>query len=359
MRRPPTRTTGTAMKGALQRVEDIAAFGLGRLKLEQIPPNRLSVLARYGLGTKAPKLERTAEPKGTAILTAVMRHLEAKAIDDALDLFEILMATRLISTAKRSTDKQRLSTLPQLEKASRIVARAAKVFIEKLESIEAAGGEVDVAALWRALEEVAPRSVMSGAAAIVVTLVPQDGDSAQTALRGALALRYNTVKPFLSLLGETPALEAATGGVRILAGVKKLPALSRGKVGEKPLLPREIDDKLVPPHWHQAVYANAEQPQGTVDRDAYACTWFNLKIGVQQESDIMFNKNKLWSTASTCSGSRYDLRGLAVHEFGHAFGLNHVAESTDQVMGDKSGYCDTYMRKLQRGDTLEMINRYK
>ncbi len=37
-----------------------------------------------------------------------MRHLEDEAIDDALDLFEILMATRLISTAKRSTDKQRL-----------------------------------------------------------------------------------------------------------------------------------------------------------------------------------------------------------------------------------------------------------
>lgn len=103
----------------MQRVEDIAAFQLGRLKLEQIPPNRLSALARYGLGTKAPKLERTPEPKRTAMLTAVMRHLEAKAIDDALDLFEILMATRLISTAKRSTDKQRLSTLPQLEKAAR------------------------------------------------------------------------------------------------------------------------------------------------------------------------------------------------------------------------------------------------
>ncbi|WP_230854288.1 hypothetical protein [Arthrobacter terrae] len=148
------------MKGALQRVEDIATFGLGRLKLEQIPPNRLSVLARYGLGTKAAKLEQTAEPKRTAILTAVMRHLEAKAIDDVLDLFEIRMATRLISTAKRSTDKQRLFTLPQLEKASRIVARAAKVFIEKPESIEETGVEVDVAALWRALEEVAPRSVM-------------------------------------------------------------------------------------------------------------------------------------------------------------------------------------------------------
>nr|WP_206282495.1 DUF4158 domain-containing protein [Streptomyces rhizosphaericus] len=51
--RPPTRTTGTAMKAALQRVDDIAAFQLGRVMLDKIPPNRLSALARYGLGTKA------------------------------------------------------------------------------------------------------------------------------------------------------------------------------------------------------------------------------------------------------------------------------------------------------------------
>lgn len=63
-------------------------------------------------------LERAAEPKRMAMLTAVMRHLEAKAIDEALDLFEVLMATRPLNTAKRKTEKERLETLPQLEKAS-------------------------------------------------------------------------------------------------------------------------------------------------------------------------------------------------------------------------------------------------
>lgn len=295
LRRPPTRTTGTAMKSALQRVDEISAFQLGRLKLSQIPPNRLSSLAKYGLGTKAPKLERTSEPKRTAMLTAVMRHLEAKAIDDALDLFEILMATRLISTAKRATDKQRLSTLPQLEKASRIVARAAKVFIEELELVEETGSDVDVAALWAALEEVAPRAVMSSAAAVVVSLVPEDDDSAESALRGALALRYNTVKPFLSLLGESKALGAATGGTRVLAGVRKLPALSRRKVGEKPLLPREVDDKLVMPHWRRAVYANPDLPQGSVDRDAYVVCVLEQLFRALKRRDVYASPSHRWS----------------------------------------------------------------
>nr|WP_234375755.1 DUF4158 domain-containing protein [Streptomyces sp. CB01373] len=291
MRRPPTRTTGTAMKAALQRVDDIAAFQLGRVKLDKVPPNRLSALARSGLGTKAPKLERTSEPKRTAMLTAVMRHLEAKAIDDALDLFEILMVTRLISTAKRSTDKHRLSTLPQLEKAARITARVSKVVIEELELIEETGCDVDVAAL----EEVAPRAALSSAAATVVSLVPEDDDTAETALRGALALRYNTVKPFLSLLGETSALGAATGGMRVLTGVKRLPALSRRKVSEKPLLPREIDDKLVPPHWRKAVYANADLPEGAVDRDAYVVCVLEQLFRALKRRDVFASPSHRWS----------------------------------------------------------------
>ena len=189
LRRPPTRTTGTAFVRALERVDEISAFQLGRLKLSQIPPSRLSALAKYGLGSKAPNLERATEPKRTAILTAVMRHLEAKAIDEALDLFQVLMATRLISTAKRVTDKERLSTMPRLEKASRTLARFSKVWIEEMERFEDQGGAVDAAALWRAVEEVAPRAVLSSAAALVISLVPQDEDSAETAMRGALATR--------------------------------------------------------------------------------------------------------------------------------------------------------------------------
>ncbi|WSX09701.1 hypothetical protein OG496_11330 [Streptomyces sp. NBC_00988] len=152
------RSSGIPSAGRRRWVEDIAALQLGRPKLEQVPPDRLSALARYRLSTKAPKLERTPEPKLTAMLTALMRHVEAKAIDDALDLFEILMATRPIGTAKRSTDKQCLSTLPQLEKAARITARVPKVVIEELELVEETGCDVDVAALWRALEEIAPQA---------------------------------------------------------------------------------------------------------------------------------------------------------------------------------------------------------
>ncbi|MFJ7271998.1 Tn3 family transposase [Streptomyces sp. NPDC099050] len=295
LRRPPTRTTGTAFARSLERVDEIGAFQLGRLKLSRIPPNRLAALARYGLGSKAASLERAAEPKRTAMLTAVMRHLEAKAIDEALDLFSVLMATRLISTAKRATDKERLSTLPQLEKASRTLARAAKVLFEELELVESHGTDLDAAALWRAVEEVAPRAVVMSAAALVVSLVPEDEDSAAVAMRAALATRYNTVRPFLALLGESKALDAATGGKRVLAGVRRLPALARRRVKDKPLLPREVDDKLVPAAWRKAVYANADLPQGAVDRDAYVVCVLEQLHRALARRDVFAAPSHRWS----------------------------------------------------------------
>nr|WP_174887307.1 hypothetical protein [Streptomyces antimycoticus] len=48
--------------------------------------------------------------------------------------------------------------------------------------------------------------------------MPEDDVTAETALRGALAPRYNTVRQFLSLVGESKALDAEPGGRRILTG---------------------------------------------------------------------------------------------------------------------------------------------
>nr|WP_193783491.1 hypothetical protein [Streptomyces sp. E5N91] len=107
-----------------------------------------------------------------------------------------------------------------------------------------------MAALWAAVEEGAPRAV-------------------EVAMRAALANQYATVRRFLALQGESKALDAASAGKRVLAGVRGLPEPARRKTGVKPLLPREVDDKVVPPAWRKAVYAHPDLPQGAVDRDAY------------------------------------------------------------------------------------------
>jgi hypothetical protein len=295
LRRPPTRTSGTALARALDRVNEISAFQLGRVNLTNVPVNRLSTLARYGLASKAASIERAPDPRKTALMTAVVRSLEAAAIDDALDLFALLMATRVISPSRRASDKERLAMLPQLEKASRTLARASKVLIEEMERVESARADLDVAALWAAVEEVATRAQVSTAVTLIHALVPEDDGSAEAALRDQLALRYNTVRPFLTLLGESDALGAATGGRRALAGVRKLPALSRRKVKDRPLLPKEIDAELVPPMWKRAVYSNAKLAEGAVDREAYVVCVLEQLFRALGRRDVFASPSHRWS----------------------------------------------------------------
>ncbi|MCX5233356.1 hypothetical protein OHA35_44680 [Streptomyces sp. NBC_00233] len=70
--------------------------------------------------------------------------------------------------------------------------------------------------------------------------------------------------------------------------------LSRRKVGEKSLLPREIDDKLVPARWRKAVDANLELPEGAVDRDAYVVCVQQLFRALKRR-DIFASPSHRWS----------------------------------------------------------------
>ncbi|MFT4156829.1 MAG: matrixin family metalloprotease [Microbacterium sp.] len=82
---------------------------------------------------------------------------------------------------------------------------------------------------------------------------------------------------------------------------------------------------------------------------AWTCTYSALwSIG---EADIKFdNSNRTWNTAATGCSGRYDLRGVATHEFGHFFGLKHSAQSAGQVMAPTTGTCNMANRQLGRGD---------
>ncbi|MCX4663981.1 DUF4158 domain-containing protein [Streptomyces uncialis] len=51
-------------------------------------------------------------------LVATTVHLTTRAVDDALDLLEVLIATKLLAKAERETVKEKMKTLPRVERAS-------------------------------------------------------------------------------------------------------------------------------------------------------------------------------------------------------------------------------------------------
>jgi hypothetical protein len=105
------KLTGSELERALKRVAEVRSLGAAAADVSALPGNRLLALARYGVSAKAPALRELAEPRRTATLLATVRHLKQKSIDDALDLLEVLMATRLLARAERESAKEQFRRL--------------------------------------------------------------------------------------------------------------------------------------------------------------------------------------------------------------------------------------------------------
>lgn len=83
---------------------------------------------------------------------------------------------------------------------------------------------------------------------------------------------------------------------------------------------------------------------------ATTCVW--SRSGVAVEVDQRYTTAYAWSSAATCSGARFDLRGVATHEWGHAYGLGHTTQASGLVMKPASTQCDVGQRTLGLGDAL-------
>jgi TnpA family transposase len=304
LRKAPRRDSGPAMMQALGRVNEVLGIGAGSAQVQSVPTNRVAGLARYGMAAKAPHLARMPEPRKTATLLATARQLEAAAVDDALDLFDSLMATRLISPARRATDKARLAAMPRLEKASATLVAVARTVLELL---DAATGPVDVTQVWAAVERAAgSRAEVAGAVATVTELVP-DEDSWEAGNRQAIAARYGVVRPFVRLLAETLPLHAAPGGMTLLplhaapGGMTLLteirgglPTLLRRQVARKPLTATDLNMALVPPMWRRAVLDNPAL-NGAADRDAYVMCLLTQLHAALRRRDVFAEPSLRWA----------------------------------------------------------------
>jgi hypothetical protein len=92
---------------------------------------------------------------------------------------------------------------------------------------------------------------------------------------------------------------------------------------------------------------------------AITCVGYSALTGWVIHTDTVYKNGVPWSTLSGltgCSGA-YDLQGVATHEMGHVYGLNHAGDAT-QVMYASSGYCDTGDRLLGSGDHAGLMAIY-
>ena len=98
----------------MERVAEIAKLDFGALDLGAVVPHRRVVeLARYGMAGSAHQLKRHGDSRKLATLLATVVYLEAKAVDDTLELLDLLMVTELVGKAESTGPSGQSSTVRQ------------------------------------------------------------------------------------------------------------------------------------------------------------------------------------------------------------------------------------------------------
>ncbi|MFC3863232.1 Tn3 family transposase, partial [Deinococcus antarcticus] len=245
LRTAPTRQKSSGLIQALRRLDDVRAVGVSGVKLGDIPQDRLRVLSRHALVAWAPSLAKLSTHRRAATLLAVIQHLEKSATDDALDIFDTIMAELSLSGEKLRR-KSRLRTLKDLDQAALVLRDAVQVL---LDSEVPAPTVRDI--IFARLGEVSLKT----AVASVTELASTTEDTEPQAWMEIAA----TTSRFLPTLLETLVFEGTTTAAPTLAALKFL----RGEEGKRKSW-KSAPVSFIPQSWQEIV-----RPAGVIDQRGY------------------------------------------------------------------------------------------
>jgi hypothetical protein len=267
LRRGPTSETGKAMIAALERVSTIAALGMGTKDLSGVPQRKIADLARYGAQAKVSLLRRHPAQRRLATLLATVVWLRGEAIDDALELLDLLMATKLVGGARRAVQKETLRRYPRVSRDASRLAAAVEVLLEASDW----GQDISLEEVWESIEARVSRADLRTAVAHVTEVLPPPEADPDGDLRAALVDKIATVRGFLPMLCEHIDFGATVQATPVLTAMRGVGGLIKasGPPSKRPLSRAAVDASLVTGSWKRLVFGNPSSANSAVDRSAY------------------------------------------------------------------------------------------
>ena len=258
-RKGPSKPSGRNLERALNRAAEISGIGVGALDLDaHVPHRRVVDLARYGMSARAQALRRHGTERRLATLLAAVAYLEARSVDDCLELLDLLMVTELLGKAEAAVDKERARRHPGLARHSARLAAAVEVLFEVTEL----DSELTLEQVWESIEAIVPRRQLRESLDAVSDMVPLPGADDDVEMRARLTERIATVTPFLKILTEVITFGCTPEGEAALAAMRFLPRLLDRRTK---ITAGDIDQALLYGSWKSLVLPKS----GGIDRNAY------------------------------------------------------------------------------------------
>ena len=305
LRQGPRRVSSNAMIAALERYEELQAMGIRQLDFSRIPPVWLKTLARYAATGWASSIARMPEERRIATLVAFAYAYTAETLDDALDLFDMLVAD-IAASAKTLGQQKRLRSLRDLDQAAIALAQVCSILLDN------AHGDDEVRS---AIFARFPAEQIAQAITTTYDLARPPAEDYQE----EMLARYQTVRRFLPRVLATVSFKAAPAGKSVLTAVNYLKSLHGRRT------PR-LDDaplNLVDAGWKRHVI----DKEGQVRQPAYTlCVMERLQDRLRRR-DIYVEESERWSDprAKLLQGAEWEAKRTNIcRTLGHSTSADEV-----------------------------------
>jgi TnpA family transposase len=268
----PTRISSNGLVQALHRYKFIRDLGIGQINFGNIPKTKINHLARYVTVSWAPSIARMADDRRMAVLLAFAYVYETKALDDALDLLDMLI-TEITAQAKRTGEKKRIRSLGDLDKAALKLSDFGDLFIQHEKDNNL------TALIYKAI----PKDAIAGAVEIIRQIAKPNHDK----YYDELLEQYNTVRRFLPTLLNTIKFQATKEGK---PGQEVMEFLATMEGKRQPSF-KDAPLDIVNAGW-RGVVINAKSKE--VDRPGYTlCAMDNLQANLRSR-DVFIERSERW-----------------------------------------------------------------
>ena len=323
LRQGPRHVSSLSIIAALERYEALRDLGMWELDFSRIPPVWLQSLARYATTGWAPNMARMPEDRRIATLVAFAYTYSAATLDDALDLFDMLIAD-IAAKAKTLGQKKRLRSLRDLDEAALALAEVCSILLDDTH------GDDQVRTV--VFTQMAQEQIAQAIATTYDLARPPAEDYQEEMLT-----RYHTVRRFLPRVLDTITFKAAPAGNAVLTAVDYLKGLQGRRNPRLDDAPLDIVDA----GWKRLVLEKA----GEVSQPAYTlCVLERLQDRLRRR-DIYVEAAERWSDprAKLLQGAAWEAKRPNICRT-----LGHSPSADDVVKGLRAALDETYRRVSAR-----------
>ncbi|WP_106314979.1 Tn3 family transposase [Legionella pneumophila] len=333
----PTHISSTGLVQALKRYQYIRDLDMGQINIGNIPKAKVNHLARYVTVSWAPSIARMPDDRRIAVLFSFAYIYETKALDDSLDLLDMLI-TEITAAAKRLGEKKRIRSICDLDKAALKLSDFGDLFLKH-------DGEQNLPAV---IYNTISKETISNAVEIIRQIAKPHHDK----YYDELLEQYKTVRRFLPTLLKTVKFQTTKEGKPAQAAIEFLASIEgkrRPSFQDAPL-------DIINAGWRNIVI-NPKTKE--IDRPGYTlCAMDHLQANMRSR-DMHVVLSERW-----CDPRAKLLKGAAweQHKIPVCRSLNLSIDFDEQFGCLSSMLENAYQNVLQRlpkNDAVEIVKNNK